>query len=208
MLERDAVLVTLLFSGFLVFSSVYYRLEYREKEKLVRVSGVVLFALSCLFFVYLAVFRRYAHDVQPEFTPFWSYRAVISGNYGIDVFAQIIENIVIFIPIGFFLPFLLGEKRSSFFSVGVFVFLLSLFAELCQLIFRLGVCETDDLINNTAGAVVGFGIWYSMTARTAEKGRKPVLLTEQPERLVKGLIPLLAVYEILVMTLALRKINI
>ena len=208
MLERDAVLVTLLFSGFLVFSSVYYRLEYREKEKLVRVSGVVLFALSCLFFVYLAVFRRYAHDVQPEFTPFWSYRAVISGNYGIDVFAQIIENIVIFIPIGFFLPFLLGEKRSSFLSVGVFGFLLSLFAELCQLVFRLGVCETDDLINNTVGAVVGFGIWYSMTARTAKKGRKPVLLTEKPERFVKGLIPLLAVYEILVMTLALRKINI
>ncbi|MGN1443034.1 MAG: VanZ family protein [Acutalibacteraceae bacterium] len=208
MLERDACLVTLMFFGLLVFSSVYYWLECCQKEKLSRIFGLMVFAFSCLFFVYLAVFRRSTHDVQAELTPFWSYRAVISGNYGIDVYAQIIENITIFVPIGFFFPFLLGEKRSSFLSVGAFGFLLSLFAELCQLIFSLGVCETDDLINNTVGTIVGFGIWYSMTARTAKKGRKLVLLTEKPERLVKGLIPLFAVYEILVIALALRKINI
>ena len=208
MLERDAVLVTMMFSGLLVFSFVYYCFQYREKERLARFAGVVLFGCACLFFVYLAVFRRTAHDVQAQLTPLWSYRAVISGKYGIDVYAQIIENIVIFIPIGFFLPFLLGEKKSSFLTVGVSGFLLSLFAELCQLLFSLGVCETDDLLNNTVGALVGFGLWSAMTARTAKKGRRPVFLTEKPERLVRGLIPLLAVYEILVFTLALRKINV
>lgn len=208
MLERDAVLVVLLFFGLSVFSSAYYYFQYRNREKLVRVCGIVLFMLSCLFFVYLAVFRRTPHEVRPEFTPFWSYCATVSGNYGIDVYAQIIENIAIFVPIGFFLPFLLGEKRSGFLSAGAFGFLVSLFAETCQLVFRLGIFETDDLINNTAGALVGFGLWYAMTAQTAQKGRKPNLLTEKPERLIKGMIPIFAVYEILVITLALRKINV
>lgn len=208
MLERDAVLVTLLFFGLVVFSSAYYYFQYRDREKLVRGSGTILFVISCLFFVYLAVFRRSPHEVTPEFTPFWSYLATISGNYGIDVYAQIIENIAIFIPVGFFLPFLLGEKRSSFLSAGAFGFLLSLFAETCQLVFRLGIFETDDLIHNTAGALVGFGLWYAMTARTAGKGRSPAIVTEKPVRLIKGLIPLFAVYEILVIVLVLRKINV
>ncbi|MGN1195901.1 MAG: VanZ family protein [Acutalibacteraceae bacterium] len=208
MLQRDAVLVTLLFCGLYLFSAVYYYLQYREKEKLARIFGVILFSASCLFFVYLAVFRRVPHEVQTEFTPLWSYCATISGSYGIDVFAQIIENIVIFIPIGFFLPFALGEKKSSFLSAFVFGFVLSFFAEGCQYVFSLGVCETDDLINNTLGAVVGFGLWYAMTARTAKRTRKPCVMTEKPKQLVVGVIPLWLVYEVLVFTLALRKINV
>ena len=208
MLERDAVLVTLLFCGICLFAAVYYFLQYHQKEKTVRIFGVILFSLSCLFFVYLAVLRRTPHEVAAEFTPFWSYRATVSGKYGIDVYAQIIENIVIFLPIGFFLPFLLGEKRSSFHSAFLFGFALSVVAEVCQYIFSLGVCETDDLINNTVGAVVGFGLWYAMTARTAEKGRRPCVMTEKPKRLISGIVPLWLIYEILVLTLALRKMNV
>lgn len=208
MLQRDAVLVILLFSGICLFSAVYYYLQYREKEKLSRVFGVTLFSLFCLFFVYLAVLRRSPSEVQTELTPLWSYRATISGKYGIDVFAQIIENIVIFVPIGFFLPFVLSEKKRCFLSAFVFGFALSFFAEGCQLVFRLGVCETDDLINNTVGALVGFGLWYAMTARTAKRGRKPRIMTENPKRLVQGVVPLFVVYEVLVFTLALRKINV
>lgn len=208
MLQRDAFLVTLLFCGLCLFAAFCYFLQYRQKEKTVRIFGVILFSLSCLFFVYLAVLRRTPHEVTAEITPLWSYRATISGEYGIDVYAQIIENIAIFVPIGFFLPFALGENRSGFFAAASFGFFLSLTAELCQLIFSLGIFETDDLINNTVGAVTGFGLWYSMTARTAEKGRRPVLLTEQPGRLIKGLIPLFAVYELLILVLVLRKIGV
>lgn len=208
MLQRDAVLVTLLFSGICLFSAVYYFLQYREKERLARVFGVTLFSVFCLFFIYLAVLRRSPSEVQTELMPLWSYRATISGSYGIDVFAQIIENIVIFVPIGFFLPFALGEKKSGFLSAFVFGFVLSFLAEGCQLVFRLGVCETDDLINNTVGTLVGFGLWYAMTARTAKRGRKPCVMTENPKRLVQGVFPLFLVYEVLVFTLALRKINV
>lgn len=206
MLQRDAVLVTMLLCGFCLFSAFYYYLQYRKKERLIRISGITLFVLSCLFFAYLAVLRRSPHEVQSELTPFWSYLAVMKGTHGIDVFAQIIENIAIFMPIGFFMPFAFGEKRSSFLTAGLFGFALSFAAEMCQLIFSLGVCETDDLFNNTVGALVGFGIRYAMTARTAKSGRKPVVMTENPKRLILGLIPLFAVYELLVLTLVIRKI--
>lgn len=197
----------MLFCGLCFFTAVYYFLQYREKEKLSRVFGILLFSLSCLFFVYLAILRRTPHEVTAELMPLWSYRATVSGEYGIDVYAQIIENIAIFVPVGFFWPFALGEEKSSFRSAFLFGFALSFFAEACQYIFSLGVCETDDLINNTVGALVGFGLWYAMTAKTARKGRRPCLMTENAKRLVVGVIPLMAVYEILVLTLVLRKLN-
>lgn len=208
MLQRDAVLVTLLFCGLCIFCAVYYFLQYREKERLTRGIGIILFSVSCLFFLYLAVFRRSPYEVQAELTPLWSYRATASGSYGIDVYAQIIENIAIFVPIGFFLPFALGEKKSSFLSAGLFGFALSFLAEVSQYVFSLGVCETDDLINNTAGAVVGFGLWYAMSARTAKKGRKPCVMTQDPGRLIRGVVPLWLIYEILVLVLAIRKFHV
>ena len=61
-------------------------------------------------------------------------------------------NIIWFVPFGFLLRRLtkLSLKKIIFFG-----FLLSLFIETMQFIFGMGVSETDDLILNTIGVVVG-----------------------------------------------------
>ena len=37
-------------------------------------------------------------------------------------------------------------------------FLLSMTIEVTQLIFRCGLCELDDMIDNTLGAIVGYAV--------------------------------------------------
>ncbi|MDO4380829.1 MAG: VanZ family protein, partial [Clostridia bacterium] len=133
--------------------------------------------------------------------PFWSYVASVKYYYALDVFMQILENIGIFVPIGFLLPFLFGKKGGAK-TVILTAFFLSLFAEICQLVFSLGVCETDDLFNNTLGAVVGYGFYRSMTACKI-KGKR--LCVTDEKRFLKGFLPFLSVYEIMVLMLVLRE---
>ena len=63
-----------------------------------------------------------------------------------------------FIPIGFLLPccFKLYEKYRYVLITAVIA---SVSIELLQLIFRIGLFETDDVINNVFGAVIGLGIY-------------------------------------------------
>lgn len=78
-----------------------------------------------------------------KLTPFWSYETP-------ELKAQIIANIILFIPLGILAGMLLGWKAiplSTFFSFCI---------EAVQLVFHLGLFELDDIIHNTAGFVIGW----------------------------------------------------
>lgn len=201
MVWRDCLFLLALFLCVALFSAVYYFLKSKRREKLLRVFGAVLAMISCAAFLFLAVFSRKSHDVGTELVPFWSYVASVKYYYALDVFMQILENIGIFVPIGFLLPFLFGKKSGAK-TVILTAFFLSLFAEICQLVFSLGVCETDDLFNNTLGAVVGYGFYSSMAS--CEFKEKRLCVTDE-KRFLKGFLPFFSVYEIMVLVLALRE---
>lgn len=85
--------------------------------------------------------------------------------------SNLLGNIIGFIPLGFFLPFLLPWFRR--FMVILFTgFFISLGFELIQLVFGLGVFDVDDLILNTTGTLLGyllFVILYLIAGRTQHK---------------------------------------
>ena len=68
---------------------------------------------------------------------------------------NIIGNIILFIPLGFFLP-LLFKKASSFRSIFLFTLIASLNIEILQYLFMKGVCDIDDIIYNIVGTLLGF----------------------------------------------------
>ncbi len=83
---------------------------------------------------------------QPEL--FWSYKVWDSQK------EQILANIVMFIPIGLLLfPYLKWKTIpvSTAFSSLI---------EVLQLLNKRGLCEFDDMINNTMGAMIGIGLYY------------------------------------------------
>jgi glycopeptide antibiotics resistance protein len=70
-------------------------------------------------------------------------------------FSNIGGNLILFLPMGFFLPALFAELRRSRLCLFV-IFCLILAAELLQGIFRVGIPDIDDLTVNMLGAYVGF----------------------------------------------------
>lgn len=66
-------------------------------------------------------------------------------------------NVVLFVPLGFFLP-LLWKKWEHIGSVALTGFLFSLSIEIVQM-FGRGATDINDLITNTVGACLGYWIY-------------------------------------------------
>ena len=84
--------------------------------------------------------------------PFWNYPDIW---YRVDYPADLIEvllNIALFIPIGLLLGGL-GMKFKKAILIGI---VLSVIIELSQFVYDKGLCETNDVIHNTIGCVVGY----------------------------------------------------
>ena len=82
--------------------------------------------------------------------------------------AQIIMNIMMFVPIGFLVGGAL--KKKHIWNVIKIGFVLSLFIELTQLITTRGVFNVDDIIHNVLGCAMGFFcfvICYKMIKKIA-----------------------------------------
>ena len=82
-------------------------------------------------------------------------------KYGIKVFIkQVIGNIIIFVPLGFFIP-IIYKKFNSFFSILFLGIICSITIELVQGIinnltqFYNKVVDIDDVILNVLGVIVG-----------------------------------------------------
>ena len=70
-------------------------------------------------------------------------------------FMQIFLNILLFVPFGFLLP-IISERFRSFWLTTVTGFVFSAGIETMQYITGRGLTEVDDVINNTAGALIGY----------------------------------------------------
>lgn len=68
--------------------------------------------------------------------------------------AFVLENILLFIPLGFLLPSVFVRARKIVFCTGC-GFLLSIFIETGQYITGRGYAQTDDILTNTAGMLIG-----------------------------------------------------
>ena len=85
-----------------------------------------------------------------------------------------IQNIIIFIPMGFFLPNLF-TKITTVTKTFIMCFLISMGIELLQLFGMLSslqygrVLDVDDLLANSLGGVIGFALYLVYTNRIKPK---------------------------------------
>jgi len=96
------------------------------------------------------VFFRSTNDAGAyDVTPFWSYNRP-------ELLVPNIMNVLVFIPIGLFIGFLVRSiKWWEVLLIGVII---SVSIELLQYCFKSGFSELDDVIHNTLGCAIGFGI--------------------------------------------------
>lgn len=109
-----------------------------------------------------------------NFTLFKTIRMYIDYSYMLNSFENLVGNVVVFIPFGFLLPYVLKRGRNFFVMLfNAFLFVLGI--EIFQLFSAFGAFDVDDILLNCLGAVIGyFGylIWEGIKKKAYKKCRK------------------------------------
>lgn len=166
-----------------------YGLVYKKILGGTRKIAVKNVGLTAVFFCYIVVvlsatmLNRSYTSRGLELTLFASYRQAWNG-FSDSLWRNIFLNIAMFIPFGFILP-LLNKKCKIFWVTYLAGFGFTLFIELTQFITGRGVCEADDMLNNTWGAMIGFGIYeifhgFLQWRKKESINKKKVILAQLP----------------------------
>ncbi|MER2105688.1 MAG: VanZ family protein [Solibacillus sp.] len=68
-------------------------------------------------------------------------------------FSNVVGNIVLFVPLGVYLPLFIREK--SILKNVLWIILISALVEILQFVFRVGASDIDDVILNGLGGFIG-----------------------------------------------------
>lgn len=93
-------------------------------------------------------------DTILEFYDFFT-TPIITAEYTLSFIKNIIGNLMLFMPMGFFLPHLLKKTRQFKYYI-ILICIIVLSVEIIQLFTTLGMFDIDDVIFNVAGAALGF----------------------------------------------------
>jgi len=99
------------------------------------------------------------------------FRNIIDYEIRREAVINIIGNICLFIPTGILLP-ILYRRLDSFRKVLSAGAGLSLVIEIIQLLLPNSVTDIDDLILNTAGVAIGYGIYMLVKSRKGKDGNR------------------------------------
>ncbi|KRE48545.1 hypothetical protein ASG81_06650 [Paenibacillus sp. Soil522] len=101
--------------------------------------------------------RYFLEGYNYNVVPFYTIKKYIvhHDHFNFEIwFKNLFGNIVLFIPIGLFLPLLNTKYRRVFILVAVAILLITA-VELIQMLARVGSFDIDDIILNTFGALLG-----------------------------------------------------
>ncbi|MCQ2479160.1 MAG: VanZ family protein [Clostridia bacterium] len=167
---------------FLLVLGVFF-LWLNTKEKASAKYKKIKFLWLAMFLVYAAILlwaaigsRSEGYEHSLNLRPLYSYFFVVKVYNSFDVFKQILDNILVFIPFGMLLPasFNMKHKQKNYALIVLAGFAFSLFIEAVQYLFSIGFTEVDDLINNVWGCLVGCGI-YALTDKIGVQGSDVIL---------------------------------
>lgn len=155
-LEYDVGIPKVIIFGYIVCTCVLVVVLSSIKantSQFVRIVSLSFLLFYVAFVFCLTVlFRDAFTTIRIRLHPFWSY-----GILDNRLIAEIILNVLLFIPIGFLACGCL-RKKSIIKIVGIGCSL-SLTIEIIQIAARRGVFNIDDVIHNTLGCVFGYGLF-------------------------------------------------
>ena len=166
------LLITLCF--FAGYFLVYKKLMNGQKE--IRLKAFLWWGI---FICYLCVvigatlLNRSDFWLNNKIQPlFYSYKDAWI-NFSGAAWRNIILNFCMFIPLGIWLP--LGIKKfRRFWATYLAGFAFTLFIECLQLFLRRGIFELDDILGNTVGTMIGYGLFaIGLLIVNLIKKRKP-----------------------------------
>lgn len=155
------LIIIVIASLFVVIGNKVYSDNFIEriedKKKVLRFSNVIVFVYYIVFLFNMVVFARYGSVDSYNLIPFKSIIDIFRYQSIYSIIINILGNLVIFMPLDYFLIELFGLKNflNNFF-VSFFIILL---IELLQYVFKVGVFDVDDLTLCTFGMMIFYFIY-------------------------------------------------
>lgn len=129
-----------------------------KNQKITRCQAfiqVVLPVYVCILFASLVFSRTVQKEFALNLRPLWTGISIISGEK--KYIQTLLQNLSMLVPVGMFFPVATKATMKKTFVVG---FLISVSIEVLQLVTKTGLCEVDDVIHNTLGVIIGYGVYY------------------------------------------------
>lgn len=133
-------------------------------------AGIFLLFACWLFVIYLGTlgYRTESGNLsEPILIPFYSYYTVLSGGLK-ELYRSNFMNIALFFPAGLLGCELMPKQWRPLYCVtlitGLFM-LISIGIEYIQFQFSMGLAETDDVIHNSLGVLLG-GVFCRVSIKT------------------------------------------
>lgn len=169
---------TLLYLGLFLLLRLGLKLLFHRRFDAWHEVKVILFSAYVILLLMLTVFRQWYYPWQLHFywerplsainwTPLVNTFKLRLGSQ-IDLWYQSFGNVLWFIPFGFGLPSLRRTKIAAWRVIG-WGLLLSLAIESLQFVLASGVADIDDVIFNTIGTILGFGLWRLLSPRSRKR---------------------------------------
>ena len=166
--DKTIVLLSLVFLS--ILCSVY-KFLYQSKKQNNFIVGIA-FVLCVVIALYpSALIRAGGETRELVLEPFRSLKLYFDTGYE-EWIRVIVMNIAMFYPLGCVYACFNKNKKTKPWMFFVFAFLFSVVIETVQYAFSLGVSETDDVINNTLGALLGYLITYLFYKLLNKSGEK------------------------------------
>lgn len=129
---------------------------YKNKKTFVFYKEVLNFS----FIIYVMCLFRVVtfQDVSWSTSNFIPFKEMLRYNFGSKLFFKnVIGNMIMFIPYGFFVSYILKIKKPTI--IFLLTFLVSLTIEFTQL--KIGrVFDIDDIFLNIVGGIIGYVLYY------------------------------------------------
>ena len=123
----------------------------------------IFFALLLFYgalVLWFTVFSRPVGSHTPQLELFWSYKKWLAGNWALG--REILGNIGMFIPFGFLLTASIPFRKKTGVKVLLAGIAFSCAIEVLQFVLWRGLFEFDDILNNAAGAVLGYCLYMAL----------------------------------------------
>ena len=153
------VLLIVLGILFIIGYKVIYQKLMNGKKKIQK-KKLLLYSISVCYFVVVfgAVFLSRENVYKEINLHLFSSYLEAYHNMSPSLIRNIILNILLFVPLGIFLP-LYTKKTEKIYIVAPIGFAITLLIEFIQYSTGYGIFELADLLNNTIGVVIGYGLY-------------------------------------------------
>ena len=155
------LLIVFIASIFVIIGNKIYSNNYveklEEKEKMLWFSHMIVFIYYTVLLFNMVIFARYNSIDSYNLIPFKSIIGILKNGTTYEVIINIFGNLLVFVPLEYFLIELFRVKK---FSVNFIVsFSIILLIELFQYVFKVGVLDIDDIILCMFGMMIFYVIY-------------------------------------------------